>query len=150
MASGGKGKSSGEMPKAMRRIIKQGWEEMTDLRQGLIGTFEDILGGKETAATIPIVAQAQEAQRRATSQALTGTQEGLARGGLAGTPFGEMIMSRQRQQGAQAVQGIPAQIAQQLISVIPGFTQGQASSIMGSLPGTRETSSKQVSGGLQF
>ncbi|MHA2065813.1 MAG: hypothetical protein ACXABY_15685 [Candidatus Thorarchaeota archaeon] len=196
-ASYGKSKSESGMPKEMRAIIKEGWEEMGDLREMLIGTFMGVMSGsnkmfeqqtvgatpgyyKEVSETptgavddegmpimrpggrewvpgqpgreewveggegmqIPIIAQAQEAQRRATSQALTGSQESLAQKGLAGTPFGEMIMAQQRQQGASAVQGIPTQFAQQLLSIIPGYTQGSASSIMGALPGTRESDAK--------
>jgi hypothetical protein len=125
---GGAGKSESKQDKAMSRIITQGWKEMTPLRMGLIGMFEDVLGGEMPGATIPIISQAQEAQRRATSQALTGTQEDLARGGLIGTPFGEMIMSQQRQQGAQAVQGVESNILQGILSIIPGYTQGQSAS----------------------
>ena len=196
-ASYGKSESSSEMPKEMREIIKQGWEEMGDLRESLIGTFMGILSGtgkqytreytgtpgywtedrsgevigntggegghdiygpgprwvkgtgKEewvegegAGAQIPMIAQAQEAQRRATSQALTGSQESLAMKGLAGTPFGEQIMAGQRQQGASAVQGVESQFIQQMLSMIPGYTQGQSQSVMGALPGTRETDAK--------
>jgi hypothetical protein len=91
---------------------------------------------------IPIISQAQEAQRRATSSALGQTQESLALKGLAGTPFGEQTMASQRQQGAQAVAGIPADVTQWFMQMIPGFTQGQASSVMGALPGTRESDAK--------
>ena len=196
-ASFGKSKSEGEMPKEMRQIIKEGWSEMGDLREMLIGQFMGILsgggayesyregategyyeeydipggntggeGGHDIPASkgkrwvpgqkghqawrqtegggskIPMIAQAQEAQRRATSQALTGSQESLAMKGLAGTPFGEQIMAGQRQQGAQAVQGVESQFIQQMLSLIPGYTQGQSQSVMGALPGTRETNAK--------
>ena len=196
-ASYGQSKSSSEMPPEMRQIIKEGWSEMGDLREMLIGTFMGILsgtgkqytqqmvggteggwqdvmvptgtsegeGGPEAyrmerqwvggepgemqwvegegaGAQIPMIAQAQEAQRRATSQALTGSQESLAMKGLAGTPFGEQIMAGQRQQGAQAVQGVETQFIKQMLSLIPGYTQGQSQSVMGALPGTRETNAK--------
>ncbi len=142
---GGKSKSGGEMPKAMQRIISEGWEEQRALRGSLIDTFEAILTGGQTAATVPIIGQAQEAQRRATSQAVGQTEEQLALKGLVGTPFGEQILATQRQAGAQAVAGIPADITQWFLQMIPGYTQGSAQSIMGSLPGTRETQAKSKS-----
>jgi len=91
--------------------------------------------------TLPLISQAQEAQRRATSQAMTGTQENLAQKGLVGTPFGELILSQQRQQGAQAVQGVESNILQQFLQMIPGMVTGNIQSIMGALPGTRESGS---------
>ena len=150
--SGGKGKqdASGGMPPAIQKIITEGWEEQRELRGSLIDTFESILTGGQTATTVPMIGQAQEAQRRATSQAMAGTEQQLAQKGLAGTPFGEMITSQQRQQGAQAVAGVPTDITQWFMQMIPGYTQGAAQSIMGALPGTRETvsSGKSIQGAI--
>ena len=99
----------------------------------------------EAGAQVPMIAQAQEAQRRATSQAMTGTQESLAQRGLAGTPFGEQMMAGQRQQGAQAVAGSKSNITQQMLGMIPNYTQGASQAIMGSLAGTRETQAQAKS-----
>ena len=97
----------------------------------------------EGGVEIPLIAQAQEAQRRATSQAMRGTQEDLARSGLAGTPFGEMVMAQQRQTGAQTVQGVESDFKKMMLSMIPGLVTGNIQSIMGATAGTSETDSKQ-------
>ena len=165
----GKSKAEGEMPKDMRRLIKQSFAELTDLRQNLIGQYMGVLqgtgpmkyqeivkDGKGTgksewvssggpSAQAPMIAQAQEAQRRATSQGLAGTQESLAQKGMAGTPFAEMIMGQQRQQGAQAVAGAESGIQQQMLGMIPNYTQGTSQAIMGSLAGTRQTDAQAKS-----
>jgi len=102
----------------------------------------------EAGAQIPIIAQAQEAQRRATSRAIRESETGLARQGLAGTPFGENILAQQRQQGAQAFAGIEPDIIGQFLQTIPGYTLGNVQSILGATPGARETKTKQGQFGL--
>ena len=172
---GGSEKAKGGASKVQERILSEGWQELGDLREMLIGQFMGILAGEgpmkyeqigmksvpargrgvredvpeygwvssgEGGVQIPIIAQAQEQQRRAASQAMRGTQEEMARTGLAGTPFGQMIEAQQRQAGAQAVQGVESNIIQQMLSMIPGYTQGQSTAIMGATPGLREQSSK--------
>jgi hypothetical protein len=95
-------------------------------------------------ATLPIIQQAEEGQRRATSAALRETETGLAQKGLVGTPFGENILAQQRQQGATALAGIEPNIIGQLFQMIPGFVQGNASSIMGSLGAGRTEDAKSI------
>ena len=172
----GKSKAEGEMPKDMRRLIKQSFAELTDLRQNLIGQYMGALQGTgpmkygvtgteeyrrkgktktrdvygwtesgEAGAQIPMIAQAEEQQRRATSQAMTGTQESLAQKGIAGTPFAEMMLSQQRQQGMSDVAGVGTGIQQQMLGMIPNYTQGASQAIMGSLAGTRQTDAQAKS-----
>ena len=165
----GKSKAEGEMPKDMRQLIKQSFAELTDLRQNLIGQYMGVLQGTgpmkyqeivkdgkgtgksewvssgEAGAQAPMIAQAQEQQRRATSQAMTGTQESLAQKGIAGTPFAEMILSQQRQQGMSDVAGVGTGIQQQMLGMIPNYTQGASQAIMGSLAGTRQTDAQAKS-----
>jgi len=93
-------------------------------------------------AQIPIIQQAQERQRQATSSALKQTEASLARFGQTGTPFGEQILAGQRQQGASSIAGIETEIMKALYALIPGFVQGQSSSVMGATAGARETDAK--------
>jgi hypothetical protein len=102
------------------------------------GRWED---SGDPGMQIPIIAQAQEQQRRATSQAMTQTEGQLAQRGLVGTPFGENILAQMGQQGRQQVAGVEQNILQQFLQMIPGMVTGNIQSIMGALPGTRESDS---------
>ena len=93
----------------------------------------------EGGVQLPMIAQAQEQQRRATSQAMTQTEGQLAQRGMVGTPFGENILATMGQQGRQAVAGVEQNFLQQFLQMIPGMITGNIQSIMGALPGTRKT-----------
>lgn len=71
-------------------------------------------------AQIPIINRAVDASRGAESEANTQTQEALARAGLANTSFGQRILGDQEMAGAQKTAEIPANIASQFISAVPG------------------------------
>ena len=103
----------------------------------------------EPGIQIPIIAQAQEAQRRAASQALGQTEAGLAQRGLMGTPFGENILATIGQRGRQQVAGVEQNIIQQFLQMIPGMVTGNIQSIMGALPGTQEQNAWNIGGGYQ-
>ncbi len=143
----GSGKSSagGKMPKSMRQIIQGFWKETGEMRGELQSQMLEMLTTGGAGARVPIVSRAEEAQRRASSQALTQLDERLAQKGLAGTPFGEQIRSQQELAGRQAVAGVGPAMASEWIKGIPGYTLGAAQAIMGSLGGTRESTSKSKS-----
>lgn len=98
-------------------------KETKGARTGLLGTMEEVLstGG----STVPIISRSVEATRRASSNALRGTDEDLARSGLAGTPYGEGIRAGQRQEGEIAAGNTAQQFAQAVFQMIPGFVLGQ-------------------------
>jgi len=141
----GKSQASGEMPQAMQNIIKGFEEETRDLRGDLVSSFTEALSGNVPGAGIPIVARAEEASRRATATGLKETGTQLAQRGLAGTPFGEQILSQQRQTGLSATAGVAPQILQQMLQLATGYATGQASAVSGALGGTRETQSQAKS-----
>jgi len=91
--------------------------------------LESALKGEATGATVPIIQQAVERSRQAGSRALQGTTDELARTGLAGTPFGQSILSQTRQQGAQAASQAGTDVMTQLIAQIPAFLAQNASTI---------------------
>jgi hypothetical protein len=99
-------------------------------------------------ASIPIIKQAEEAQRRATSGALRQTTENLALRNLLGTPFGEQTLATQLQQGATAFAGIEPGIIAKFMEIIPSYTQGNVSSIMGATSGARESDAKSAQFGF--
>lgn len=84
-------------------------------------------------ARIPIISKAMEASKRATSKAMTGAGEDMARKGLSGSPFGEAILSNISREGAYATSQIGPQYAQQMISGIPGYVGGMAQTAVGGM-----------------
>jgi hypothetical protein len=102
----------------------------------------------EPGVQLPIIAQAQEKQRLATSRALAQTEADLARKGMAGDPFGISLLANMQQQGQQQVASVEQQILQQFLQMIPGMVTGNIQSIMGALPGTRENAASGFSMGI--
>ena len=141
---GGKGKqkAEGAMPQAMQDIIKGFWEETGTLRQTMQGQMLEALTTGGVGAHLPIIQQAEQAQRRATSQSLRDLDTQLAQYGLAGTPFGAATRANTMLQGRSQLAAIGPQYAAQLIAGIPGYIQGGAQSIFGALPGTRTSESR--------
>lgn len=138
MSIGG-GKSSGSQsdPAAstLSRIAKQFATETGDIRTGIIQQFADVLQGGQTAAQVPIIAQAVEATRRASSEAQEGTQEELARTNLVGTPFGQNILASGRREGNLAAAGTKTDITKMLYNLIPNFVLGQSQTALSGLSG---------------
>ena len=122
MGGGGKGenKSAGDLSK----IAKAFFSETTPLRQQLEGQFMEALNTGGVGARMPIISKAQEQSRQATSNTLAGVDTQLAQGGLAGTPFGQMIRANTLQQGNQATAMVPFNIIQAMLQQIPGFVTG--------------------------
>lgn len=94
-------------------------------------------------AQLPIVQQAVEGSRQATSRALQQSQESLFRSGLQGSPFGESILARTRITGEQQARRIPTQIAQSFIEMAPGLVQGLRATQAGLLSGAGVSKAQQ-------
>ena len=75
-------------------------------------------------ARIPIAQRSVEQTRAATSKAITGTEESVARAGLRGTPFGARTVAGTRLAGESAIAGIPIEIAQALMALAPQLLTG--------------------------
>jgi hypothetical protein len=118
------------------QMANQFFGETGPLRQDFTSLLQNALtGDTATAARLPIVASAMEASRKQGAQAMAGTEEELARTGLAGTPFGENIRSNTRANQEFQTSQIPSQFLGQLLNMIPGYVQGQGQTAMGVLPG---------------
>lgn len=115
----------------------------SDTLEGEIGTTRStyinqllealITGG--VGARIPIISQAVEGVRRASSKSLEATEADLARSGLAGTPYGEQIKASTALEGNVAASSKRADMIQALLDQIPGFIQGtQQTQMMGYSP----------------
>lgn len=133
----GGGKSSGSQKDpaatALANIAQQFAGETTPLRTGLISAFSQILSGQGTR--LPVVSQAMESSRQAGSKATSDTSNELARMGLAGTPFGERVLSESRSGANQSTSQAGSNAIMQLFSMIPNFTLGQGQTALSGLGG---------------
>lgn len=124
--------------------------ETKDVRQGLIDAMQEVLstGG----SSIPIISSAVDSSRRASSRALSETEQGLAQSNLAGTPFGENILAEQRAGGERAVASTRESLAQNIFNMISNFALGQSqtalSGLAGAIPGTLNTNENAKATGL--
>lgn len=83
-------------------------------------------------AQIPLVQQATEQSRSATSQSLANARNIGSRTNLSGTPYAAMIESLIGQQGALATETIPTELAGQFAQLAPNLlTQGGNISVSG-------------------
>lgn len=141
----GKSKAGAEMPAVFQQMITEFWEGTKEIRETYQSQMQEMLTTGGAGARIPIVQRAEEAQRRASSQALGDVSEQLALKGLAGTPIGENTLAQTIQQGRSAVAGVGPGMAAQWLQGVPGYILGQAQSAMGATGGTRETEAQAKS-----
>ncbi len=133
----------------LEQVAKQLFEEITPLRQDFISTLEGALRSEPEGAMVPIVAQAVESAKQASSRTEQATTEELSRTGLSGTPFGASILGQVKQQGEQAGSMAETNILQQLINAIPNYTLGLGQTA--TMPGTggaATSSGKDMAGGM--
>jgi len=102
-----------------KRVIQQ----TRPSRQLILGQLDEALSGG-SGARIPIIGRAINASQQATANALRGTTESLGLSGLQNSIFGNRIMGRVRQAGAQQQAGIPARIMAPMIARAPSIIQG--------------------------
>ena len=124
--SGGKGAG-----KKLEGMAGQMFSETGALRGDVIGMFEEIMrtGGAQTIS--PIVGRAVESSRRAGSQAMAGTEANLLRQGMgADSPFFQQILANVGRESELATSQIPTNFAQQFLSQIFPFLQGQSGMAM--------------------
>lgn len=149
---GGKGQESTTSPSAMALT-----NLATGIMSGLSGASTGLLDAmKEVLTTggssVPLISKSVEATRRASSKTLAGTEEELAKKGMAGTPFGEMVRSQTALEGNIAAGQTQQSLAQAIFSMIPQFIMGQTQSALGGLagaiPGLQTTKSKGKGAGV--
>jgi hypothetical protein len=142
--SSGKEETTSPAASGLTTFADQLQHETTPLRTSFIAQLFEALMGR--GANIPIMSQAVEQTRRAGSTALTGTTERLAQTGLAGTPFGEMILAQTGLEGNIAASDTQSQMMQAFMDLISGFLQEQtkttAGAYAGAIPGSTTTRSK--------
>lgn len=141
----GKSQASGGLGWEGAYLIDKWMRHTGNLREALVEQFETAVSGETPPGSIPIIARAEEAQRRATSQTLRETETSLAQTGLGGTPFGEQIMAKTRQEGAYQLGQIAPQYLQQLMSMGTGYATGQAQALIGTIPAFRQSGSSSKS-----
>ena len=133
MGGGGKGASGSSS--ALAHIANAFFQQTTPLRHELTSQMEEALKTGGIGARIPIITRAVESSKRATSSALRGTGEELARTGLRGTPFGENIMAGTRMEGELRTSQIPTDMVAQFLTQIPNFVLGAANTAITGLSG---------------
>ena len=127
---GGKGGSSAEIPKELidisSRLASLSEQTFEIARPGLevgAGTLQEVLRTGGANALIPAVQQSVEQTRSATSQALRGTQEDLARMGVTGGEAAR-ILAEQRQAGDVAAAQIGPNFALPLVGEAAAQSMG--------------------------
>lgn len=123
---GGKGTTTQESSSANAlATIARGFAKETEgVRKGLIEAMQEVL--KTGGSKIPIISEAVDSSRRASSRAFSETYAKLAQSDLAGTPFGEKILAEQRQTGEQNVATTQESLAQSIFNSISNFVLGQS------------------------
>lgn len=123
MGGGGKTGETGSS-KDLARLAKKFSKETKGLRKETISQMFEALTTGGVDARIPIINQAVERSKQATSASMRGLDETFAQSGLAGTPFAARAKTETAAQGRQAESQIPTQIVQQILQKIPGFVTG--------------------------
>lgn len=113
-------KRAGYILPTEEELYKQGLEALTT-------------GG--VGARIPIIQQAVEQSKQATSRTLAETGAQLDQTKLSGTPFGQRILASLRQAGNQEAAAIPTNEAKQAIALIAGLVNGGTQTITSGLVG---------------
>ena len=135
-ATGGKQRSTSGFNAGPLKSIDRNLVDVSGvkgLNDTLLSQISEALKTGGVGAQIPIIQNAVSGANQATSQALKGTTESLARSGLGATPFGQRQLAETRLAGAQAAGAIPTQFAQQYIQAAPQYGQGLLGTILGSL-----------------
>ena len=138
----GGGKSSGQQGQNALPFVKLFEGETRPLRSELFGQITEALRTGGVGAHIPIIQSAVASSRAATSSALRGTSDSLARTGLSRTPFATRELTGTRLTGEQATTGIPTSLAQALMQFAPGGLQF-AGNVLGALGSQGQSSGKQ-------
>jgi len=134
MGGGGK---SGETKssKMLANLAQQFAGETEDLRLETIGQMYEALTTGGVDARMPIINQAVERSKQATSASMKELDTSLAQSGLAGTPFGVRAKTETAQRGRQATADVPTQIVQQILQQIPGFVTGTNQTVIQGMTG---------------
>lgn len=140
MSIGG-GKSSGKQSdptgEKLAGIAEHLVRQSDPARQTLFDTMQEVM--QTGGAKVPIVATSMENSRMAGSSALRQVEEGLARTGQTGTPFGQNIIANQVMQSEKGVADTKNAIAQQLFGLAPNLVLGQGSQGIQGLSGATGT-----------
>jgi hypothetical protein len=127
---------------------KQLLGETEELRKTFWGQLLELLQTGGIGAQIPIIGQAEEQSRKATSKALSDLTNSLATSGLAGTPYGERAEAEARVQGESSVMQNIMNVVMQMFNAISGATTGLAGTIAGVPESTATSKSEQKGGSL--
>lgn len=126
-SSKGGGGPSADVQKQLFGMGVSDWQRQAPIRKEFENQLLSAITTGGVGAQLPIVSKSVEGSKQATSQAMEAMDERLSTTGLAGTPYGERARAGTQLQGEQATAAIPTNFAQQLISMIPGYTQAAAS-----------------------
>lgn len=98
------GKSSSSTPegKTLAELSKALFTESDPTRRALLGQTTEALRTGGIAAQIPMIQRMVEGTKAQSASALAGTDESLRSAGLKGTPYGQQILAKTREQGAFA------------------------------------------------
>jgi hypothetical protein len=151
MGGGSKGGSGGSsyyqdtvaqdlLLESVKRIGEEQWSITKPIEQQWAQQALELMQTGGVQSYNPIISSATEAVKRATSQAMKGTEASLATSGLAGTPYGERILAETGLQGSLTESQVASNTWNSLVAGIPSFATtvgGTATSALSSAAGTQ-------------
>ncbi len=115
---------------SLESFANQYMNETAPVRSQVFNQISEALATGGIGARIPIIQRAVSDSRAATSAAMQGVNESLARTGLSSSSFGQRIRAETSLAGEQATARIPTDIAKEFISVAPSLATGSAAQVM--------------------
>ncbi len=148
---GGGGKAAGQRgSEALDKFVSEFAEVSKPARETFFGQLQEALTTGGIGARIPIIQKSVEASKSATSAALRGTEESLAKAGIAGDPFGQRVLAQTRLAGETQTSQIPTNIIREMLAGAQSAVLGSAQTITGgfgqlaAVGAQREATAKQA------
>jgi hypothetical protein len=111
-------------------IANQLFGETTPVRQEYLNQMLEGLKTGGIQAQMPIIQQAVDQSKGATSQALRQLDTNMGQAGIAGTPYGQQTRAMAAMQGAQGTAAIPTNIVRDFMGAIPGYSSNLSAQSM--------------------
>lgn len=134
-------KSKSSSGKMMEGYFNNLMGDMAPANDQIMQQFLAMLtSGQTPTASSPMLQGVLNSSKAASAQANKQTEQSVAKSGLAGTPFGELVKAQTYQTGAQqnvdATTGAMNQIMQQFMQYLANMQGGAVSGLAGVSPGT--------------
>ena len=141
MSGGGKDGGGGQISQDLANISKEIWSTVKPTMTSAAGAAQEGLKTGGIGSTLPLITQAIEQAKMATSRTMSATGESLDRAGVGG-PFRENILAGTQMQGdlatSQIAPGMTANMLQMLLPMLVGQTQQVTTGMTGAASGANQ------------